>query len=227
MKNRRFIAPALLLALAVLGSTGAHAAAPVTVGTDDAGDWGADVDTTMGPIGDAIGQDLISAKIQDAGGGTVNFIIGLTSLPATGGIGESPRYLWEMTVNDLPIEIDGKFTNYSRGACDPTAKKCPPPRDPGSAPFLIRGDCDTSGNVAVCKEVGLVHATFDTASATITIPVPFSMLGVTSGCASIAPAVNTASFPGGSVIAIPSAFFSQNSMPNDKMTLDDAPVLIC
>jgi hypothetical protein len=68
---------------------------------------------------------------------------------------EATRYTWNLDVDPTPhlvtedgsnpdlksFDLDGKFTNFSRGACDPTAGTCPPPRNPGLQPFVLRGDC--------------------------------------------------------------------------------------
>ncbi|HEX2296247.1 MAG TPA: hypothetical protein VHN37_13185 [Actinomycetota bacterium] len=47
----------------------------------------------------------------------------------------------DFTVEGKHLELDGKFTNYSRGACDPAAGSCPPPVTPASSRFLVRGEC--------------------------------------------------------------------------------------
>ena len=184
---------------------------PVVVGTDEAGDWGAD--PQLAPIGDALGQDLVEASIGMADKTTVNFVIKLNSLPPSGGVPEFSRYTWDFLVDGESAQLDGKFTNYSRGACDPTSGQCPPPRDPGMQPFLVRGDCVTEGSVTTCQEKGLVNATFDAASATITIPVSLDVLGAKAG-SKIAPATGTF---GGTVAAVPSAFLSANNLPLDAL----------
>lgn len=205
-----------LMALA-LGSTVPSQAEAVSVGTDADNDWGNEVDPEAYPLGDALGQELVSASIDADDAGTVTFVIGLKSLPG-GGVPEVSRYTWDMDVNGTFVELDGKFTNYSRGACDPTAGKCPPARDPGSAPFSVRGNCALVGTVTTCQELALVHATFDEASATISIPVPVSLIADAGACATILPGVNIF---GGSISAIPSAFLSSSAMPLDFLTLDD------
>jgi hypothetical protein len=118
------------------------------------------------------------------------------------------------------MELDGKFTNYSRGACDPTSGQCPPPRDPGTAPFLVRGNCVTTSagsNVSTCQEIGLVHAKFDAAKATITIPVPLAMIKAKSG-SKIAPAMSDfTSLLGGPIVAVPATFLSESAYPADAL----------
>lgn len=202
-------------AFAPAGAT-AKAAKPVVIGTDAVGDFGTNVDANLGPLGDALGMDLVEASISgDAK--TINFAIKLNSLPPVGGTPEVARYVWDLNVNGEYVELDGKFTNYSRGACDPTAGTCPPPRDPGLQPFLVRGNCTTSTtgtNVTTCEEIGLVQATFDTATATITIPVPSAMIGAKPG-SKITPA--TTIF-GGTVSAAPAAFVSNTAGPVDTLT---------
>jgi hypothetical protein len=216
---RRFGVAVAAIALAVScfgGAASAGAVKPVVVGTDPAGDWGVAVDPTLAPVGDALGQDLVGASISgDAK--TINFVISVNSLPPTGGAPEISRYTWDFNVGKLFTEIDGKFTNYSRGACDPTAGNCPPPRDPGLYPFAIRGDCgvasDTGTTVTTCKEIGLVQATFDAAAGTITVPVPAALIHAKPG-SKITPAANLF---GGTVSAAPAAFFTSSAMPIDTL----------
>ena len=224
MKFKALFAAALaaVLAAALLAPTTAVAGAkskPLTVGKDSAGDWGSNTDPEIHPIGDALGMDLVGAQIGMADKKTVNFVIRLNSLPPSGGLPEIPRYIWSFTVNGNYAELDGKFTNYSRGVCDPTAGKCPPPRDPGLQPFFVRGNCvtDPTANLTTCQELGIVKATFDAAKATITIPVPLKLIKAKPG-SKIAPgASDFSSQAGGSIIAIPSAFLSRTDMPLDSM----------
>ena len=189
------------------------AAGPVVVGKDAANDWGTNVDPNIAPIGNALGQELVEASIGMADKKTVNFIIKVASLPAPGGMPEFTRYNWDFSVDGNSMELDGKFTNYSRGACDPTAGSCPPPRDPGSAPFFLRGNCSTVGTTIVCEELGLVNASFDAGSGTITIPVPLSMIKGKPGSKIMG---GTSDF-GGSIAAAASAFVSPFAAPNDNM----------
>jgi hypothetical protein len=207
---------ALFVVVATLVPHASHADV-IVVAHDLADDWGANFDTTVAPLGDALGQELIGAAIENDAPGHVNFIIQLKSLPASGGVPELSRYFWDFTVNGTLRELDGKFTNYSRGACDPTSGQCPPPRDPGAQPFLVRGNCASNGAAVVCEEIGLVHATFDVAAATITIPVSAELLGYT-GCAEIAPADDGF---GGMLTAVPSAFLSEPAGPWDSLVFDD------
>jgi len=217
---KRFITFLLLgAALAASSIPSAHAGKapkPFVVGTDAAGDFGANQDATLSPIGEALGMDLIEASIQQADAKTLNFIIKVSGLPPTGGTPEVARYVWTMQVGSELIQLDGKWTNYSRGTCDPTAGTCPPPRDPGMGPFMVRGNCTDNGGTAVtCEEIGLVSATFDAASGTITIPVATELLGAKKGT-KIANATQPGSgFTG--IWAIPSAWASQASMPLDDL----------
>ncbi|HET7482828.1 MAG TPA: hypothetical protein VFK89_08205 [Actinomycetota bacterium] len=219
IKRFAAVAGAVALAVSCFGTAAtAKTAKPLVVGTDAAGDWGQAVDPTLAPVGDALGQDLTGASISgDAK--TLNFVISLNSLPPTGGVPEISRYTWDFNVGKLFTELDGKFTNYSRGACDPTAGNCPPPRDPGLQPFSVRGDCgvasDTGTTVTTCKEIGLVQATFDAAAGTITIPVPAAMIHAKPG-SKITPAANLF---GGSISAAPAAFFTSSAMPIDTLVV--------
>ena len=192
----------------------AKSAKITTVGTDPEGDWGANADPTLGPLGAPLGQDIVSAGIsQDAK--NLNFVIQVSELPPMGGMPEFTRYTWELAVDGKYVELDGKYTNYTRGACDPTGNSCPPPRDPGAQPFVVRGDCASNGAVVVCKELGIVHATFDSASGTITIPVPIAMIGAHPGTKIAGNTQPDSGFSG--VSAQPSAFYSHSSAPYDSL----------
>lgn len=197
---------------------------PVVVGTDAADDWGSNVDGQLAPVGNQLGQELVEASIEKADATTINFVIKVAGLPSGGGIPELSRYVWTMTVDGTLLQVDGKFTNYSRGACDPTAGTCPPPRDPGMAPFMVRGNCTDNGGAAItCEEIGLVKGAFDVATGTITIPVPMELLGAKPGSV-IAHGVQTGSNFAG-VWAIPSAWASQADMPKDEMIITKAYVV--
>lgn len=198
---------------------GKKASGPQLVGEDPSGDWGAGVDPTIAPVGDALGQDLTAASIAMNGTDKIDFIIQLNSLPPIGGMPEISRYTWDMNVDGEFVELDGKFTNFSRGACDPTAGTCPPPRDPGLYPFSVRGNCGVTPigtvNFTTCEELALVPGTFDAGARTITITVPLDALGAKPG-SKITPGVNIF---GGSVSATPAAFVTNSAMPMDTMTL--------
>lgn len=219
MKARKYIAlvgaAAVAVSLFAGSATAAKAKKPMTVGTDDAGDWGANVDQTISPIGDAMGQDLTKASIS-LDGKNLNFIITVNSLPPIGGMPEFTRYTWDFNVNGKFTEIDGKFTNYSRGVCDPTSGQCPPPRDPGMQPFFVRGNCTVNeANITLCQELGIVEGQFDAGAATITVPVPLKLIGAKKG-SKITPATNIF---GGSISATPSAFFTSSAMPLDTLSV--------
>lgn len=191
---------------------------PFVMGTDPADDWGANVDPSIAPAGDSLGQELLEATIERADAKTLDFIIKVSSLPASGGVPEFTRYVWTITVDGELIAIDGKFTNYSRGTCDPTAGTCPPPRDPGPAPFVVRGNCTDNGGTAVtCEEIGLVQGEFDSAAGTITVPVTLDLLGAKPGTKIAHGTQAGSNFAG--VRAIPSVWASQGNMPYDEITL--------
>jgi hypothetical protein len=192
-------------------------AGPVVVATDPDNDWGTNAGDGLQGLGDALGQELTGATIAMADPTTVNFIISVKSLPSNGGAPEVSRYTWDATVDGAFVELDGKWSNYSRGACDPTSGQCPPPRDPGMQPFIVRGDCvtDANTNVTTCTELGLVHAKFDAAAKTITIPVPLDLIHGHTGSI-IAGGVNIF---GGNISAAPSAYFSSSGAPSDVMTM--------
>ena len=221
MKARKLVGLLGAAALAASLFTGtatvanAKAAKATVVGTDDAGDWGAAVDPNLGPVGDALGQDLTGASIS-FDGKNVNFVILVNSLPPTGGMPEFSRYTWDMMVDGKFVELDGKFTNYSRGVCDPTSGQCPPPRNPGMSPFFIRGNCAANeANVTICEEMGIVEGSFDATAKTITIPVPAELIGAKKG-SKIAPGTNIF---GGSISATPAAFVTSSAMPLDTLSI--------
>jgi hypothetical protein len=210
---------ALMTGRAVMPHAGAKAKkGPFVMGTDAADDWGMNVDPTLAPAGNALGEELVQASIQPKDSKTLNFIIKVASLPPSGGMPEFTRYVWTIMVDGELRQIDGKFTNYSRGACDPTAGTCPPPRDPGQAPFSIRGNCTDNGGAAVtCEEIGITNGTFDAAAGTITVPVTLDLLGAKPGSKITHGTQAGSNFAG--VWAIPSAFVSQGNMPYDEMLL--------
>ncbi|HJR46326.1 MAG TPA: hypothetical protein VJ927_12055 [Actinomycetota bacterium] len=218
----------LVMAASVLvaGPAGAEQAAkkrtgPQVLGTDDAGDWGCNQDCTLAPLAAVLGQDLVGASIGMADPKTLNFIIAVDSLPPTGGIPEFSRYTWEFAVDGEALQLSGAFTEYLRGICNPTYNPtiCPPPRDPGMSPFFIRkGGCTVGGP---CEEVALVHATFDAATATITIPVPMKAVGARTG-SKITPG---ASLFGGAIYAAPAAFVTQATLPADTMMISKTYVV--
>lgn len=216
------LAGAALLAAALTPAS----AAPknVVVATDEEGDWGAAsalADTPGQEIGPATGQDLVAAEIGMADKKTVNFVIKVASLPPTGGTPEVVRYIWSLQVDGEYVELDGKFTNYSRGTCDPTAGTCPPPRNPGTQPFLVRGNCttDPNANLTTCEELGIVQAAFDGGAGTITIPVPLELVNAKPGSIVEGGSSDFTSQAGGQILAIPSAFISRSDMPADGMNM--------
>jgi hypothetical protein len=186
----------------------------LTVGSDAAGDWGAAVAAESAPVGEQLGQDLVKATISKKGS-TINFIIQVTNLPANGGVPEGSRYNWDFMVDNQQRQLTGAFTEYLRGVCNPLYNPmiCPPPRDPGSTPFFLRtGSCAVS---EPCEEIGLVHATFDAAKKTITVPVPLKMMGGKPG-SKITPG---ASSFGPSIYSAPAAMVSHASAPADVLTV--------
>ncbi len=225
--NKKLLAlVAAAVAAAMVLPMGAAQAAkksgPVVVGTDDEGDWG---DGSNTAVGDALGQDLVSAAIGMADPKTVNFVIGLKSLPPIGGAPEVSRYTWDFAVDGEHLELDGKFTNYSRGTCDPTAGSCPPPRDPGLQPFLLRGNCRVDAtlpvNLTICDELAKIQGVFDPAEATITIPVSVEALGAKPG----SKITGIAGTFGGTISAAPSAFVTSSNFPMDLLVTTKTFVL--
>ena len=191
---------------------------PLTVGTDPAGDWGANQDASLAPLGEQLGQDLVKASVFKADKKTVNFIIQVSALPASGGVPEFSRYNWDFTVNGNAFQMSGAFTEYLRGTCNPTYNPavCPPPRDPGSAPFFIRqGGCLLGAPPGPCEEIAKVNATFDADTATITIPVPLKAIKAKKG-SKIGP--GTSAY-GPAIYSTPAAFVSNVTLPHDTLNV--------
>jgi hypothetical protein len=190
-----------------------------TLGTDDEGDWGKDVDGNISGLGNATGQDLIEAGMEMADKDTVNFVIKLKSLPAFGGVPEAVRYTWEFAVDGTPFQVSGGFTEFIRGTCNPLmTNTCPTggvPRNPGQAPFFVRnGPCTVGSD---CFEVALVNATYDTGEGTITIPIPTEAIEAKPG-SKITPG---ASIFGGTIYAAPGVLVTQAALPHDIMMVDE------
>lgn len=223
MKKLTLFLLVLTLAAAVITPAGLAAAkakkksGPVVVGTDDAGDWGANVDPTIAPVGAALGQELVEASIAMADSKTVNFVIKVSGLPPTGGIPELARYSWDFTVNGSAYGMSGNFTDYGRGVCYPAhTNSCPPPKDPGQQPFYIRqGPCTIgTGGLGECNLVATVQATFDVASSSVIIPVPLETLKAKPG-SKIGPGTN--SVFGSTIYASPAAISANANGPHDTM----------
>ncbi len=185
---------------------------PEVVGKDAPDDWGQDAFPGASEVGSALGQELVEAAIGMADAKTINFVIKVESLPPWGGWPEVTRYLWDMNVDNQGVQLDGKFTNYSRGICDPTSGQCPPPRDPGTQPFFVRTDCRAEAVGIVCTEKAIVKASFDAGAGTITIPIPLKVIDAKSGSE-----ISPANLFYGGVAAVPSAFASSTGMPLDLL----------
>jgi hypothetical protein len=228
LRKTLLAATACMTALALIAPPAAAAkkGGPMTVGTDDEGDWGGNTGLAGTPAqaaGGPTGQDLVEAQIGMADKETVNFIIKVSSLPPIGGVPEFVRYVWSVDVDGEYVELDGKYTNYTRGACDPTSGQCPPPRDPGLQPFIVRANCrpdPNANNITVCDEVGIVQAAFDAGEGTITIPVPLELMKAKAG-SKIGPGTSDfTSQLGGNLVALPTAFFAFTLFPADGITID-------
>jgi hypothetical protein len=205
---------------------GAYPTEPVVVGTQRAGTFGDDPEVAA--IGTALGADLREARISMPDPETVVFEIEVEELPSLGGTPEVIRYTWDMTIDGEVAQIDGKFSNYSRGTCDPTSGQCDPtegkmPRDPGERPFMFRGNLNQLDLAATTfnamEELDLIPADFDVDTATITVTVPVATIDLLEGvefgpCSRILPG---AGIFGGTVETAPSAFLSYGSFPSDTI----------
>jgi len=221
MKTRSLVsvllAGILLLGLLAPASTAAakKKGGPQVVGTDEI-DWGTNAGAgDLGPLGDALGQELIEASIGMADAKTVNFIIKVNSLPPNGGTPEISRYNWDFTINGDAFQLTGAWTEYLRGVCNPLhTGACPPPSDPGTQPFFLRqGPCTVGAD---CVVLATIQAVFDPAEGTITIPVPLEAVKGKPG-SKIGPGVSTF---GGTIYAAPAAVVSYASAPADTMIVD-------
>lgn len=207
---------AALFAPAASAGKKKKAAGPLVVATDAEGDWGGNVDATLAPLGDALGQDLTGAEIV-ADGKNINFVIKVTALPPTGGIPEFARYSWDFTVNGDAFGMSGNFTEYARGICYPAhTNTCPPPKDPGMQPFYVRqGPCTIgAGGLGECNLVATAKGVFDAANGTITIPVPMDAIKAKPG-SKIGPGTN--SVFGSTIYASPAAVSASPNAPHDTM----------
>lgn len=234
---KRIITAGAFAALtALIIPTSAHAES-ILVGEDVAGDWDSSTASApeAAPAGSPLGQDLIGASIEITED-TAIFGIQVTELLPIGGTPEATRYSWNLNLTDgdtvlTGLDLDGKFTNLSRGTCDPTAGTCPPPRDPNTslnAPFFLRGNCTTTAalpppsptpgtRLTLCEEFAVVSATFDPAAGMISIPVPLSALEAAAEQCSfaIAPGINNLQEGDAFLSASPSAFLTYGGMPMD------------
>lgn len=185
----------------------------------------------VGELGHELGADLLEARLRMPDLDHVEFQIELTNLPLVGGTPEVIRYTWDMLVDTgngpKEAQLDGKFTNYSRGACDPTAG-CDPsagsmPQDPGLQPFFWRGDLEPTpiGPVTfnAMRNYATVQADFDVDEATITVLVPVEAISMLSGvefgdCSQIIPGSGLNS---GVVESSLAAWLTSSAFPNDTL----------
>jgi hypothetical protein len=209
---------------------GKQKSGPQVVGTDPDNDWGTNVDPTIAPAGDLLGQELVEAAMEMADKDTVNFIIKLKSLPAPGGVPEFTRYGWDFSVDGDAMLISGAFTELIRGVCYPlhSDPACPPnfgdPAAAMDAPFFVRqGTCTVgAGGVADCTVRAIVSAAFDPAAGTITVPVPLEAIGAKPG-SKIAPLPN-ASFSA-TIYATSAAVVASPNAPHDAMLVTETFVV--
>jgi hypothetical protein len=184
--------------------------------------------------GHELGADLLEARIRMPDAEHVEFQIQTTNLPASGGAPEVIRYTWDMAVDTgegaKVAQLDGKFTNYSRGVCDPTAG-CDPtalgadggPTDPGLQPFFWRGDLEQldlgATTFNAMRNYATVPAIFDTDEDTITVSVPVEAISLIEGvewgdCSQILPG---AGLNGGVVESSFAAWLTSGAFPHDTL----------
>lgn len=239
MTHRRLLTvlAALLLAATLIAPVGAdeheegdsdlpYPTEWVTIGTQAAGTFG--TNEQQAQLGTMLGADLREARIRMPDAETVEFEIRVEELPATGGTPEFIRYTWDFFVDGEEAQLDGKYTNYSRGTCDPTSGQCDPengkmPRDPGERPFFFRGNLNqielplTTFNAM--EELALLRGDFDVEEATITVAVPVEAINLLDGvefeaCSEI---TSGSGLFGGTVETAPSAYVTYGSFPSDTI----------
>jgi hypothetical protein len=210
---------AALLLLGTLATTNSIAvAAPkhatVVVAKDPAGDWSAHLNPALAPLGDTLGQDLVSAAIT-AHPDTLDFTIATTSLPdqtARAGV-----FVWD-------LRVDGQWWRLSSFTCDPTEYVSATPAAPascvpdGDGLFFEVLECGTDRLVNIsanCSFRAAIQAVVDTAKASITIPVGRDLLAVRKGTV-ITP---MDAMQGGPIISGPLLPYGGSStFPGDAMT---------
>ena len=190
-------------------------AGPVVVGTDPADDWGSNAGAPA-EAGTALGMELVEASLTMADKETLNFVLKLNGLPASGGIPEAVRYAWDFTSDGVAYHLSGGFTELIRGTCNPlvTDPPCPPnvgdPATNTDGPFFLRqGPCTTT---AACTILDTFNATFDPATSTITIPVPLEAIEAKPGT-KIGPGAG----PYGTIYSSPQALVTVANVPMDSM----------
>lgn len=252
--TRLLIALSALLVLGLLpplaadehGESGYYPTEWVTVGEGQDDFTFAGGDPELSVIGHELGADLSNGSIRMLDAETLEFRIELHKLPANGGTPEAIRYTWDFHVADVDgdlqeAQLDGKWTNFSRGTCDPTSGQCAPPeampRNPGLQPFLFRanlqqaclgtdatGSC-TGLNFSGYDDLAVIQADFNPAGdgadipATITIEVPIDLFNQIEGvqldhCSEILPRPGLF---GGMIESMPAAFISSSAFPHDEV----------
>lgn len=157
----------------ILCTQGAVAAgngqSPRTVGRDPVGDWGSNVHSALGPLGEPSGLDLTEALISREGQDFI-FTFVLSSLPSDQPLPLS-AYRWSFTINrEVP---DVSWHEIRQAAPDPS----------GQILFQVL-NCATAdtttpvGGVSTnaCEEAGAVPAKVDAGVGTISVAFPIDML---------------------------------------------------
>lgn len=201
------------LALVVLGIAGGPASAKrsktMVVGKDAAGDWSKDINPALAPLGDQLGQDLVSATIDATSPTEIAFVFGLTSLPTD----QAPAsvLVWDFTIGD-------KWWRLTNALCDPssTVTGTPPavtPNPPTScvpepgvgATFELMecGDARVVNVFANCLARESVQAELDAGAGTISVSVSRDAIGAVKGSR-----IGPKDFPFGPVAARPAIPYS-------------------
>jgi hypothetical protein len=178
------VVPVLIFSLSATAQ--ARRRGPVVVGEDPAGDWALEGVPAGGQVGEALGQDLISASI-DAGKSTVTFIFGLASLDAQ----PSGVFTWDMTIGkkafritNLPcdpsdwVTAPGTLPDPNTGACESS------PAGPLTTFDLMECGVPRTVNIIYnCAYKSTIEAVVDTSADSISVSVPTDLLRAKGGAA--------------------------------------------
>lgn len=145
----------------------------VVVGRDAKGDWGANVDSSLNPIGDALGQDLVLATLGSRDGRTIDFSITVNALPENSSVSAATTYSWQFQLGEEHFVL----TNCDVARCSP--------EDSSTLLFeLYRCSEETIGGTTVrtCDElITSATAALVADKGLITIPIDAKTMGARAG----------------------------------------------
>jgi hypothetical protein len=160
----------------------AHAATPVKVFTDAAGDAG-NQDSGV-PGFDQVGFDLVGGSIVK-NGANLDFTVTEAAMPPNGALPEGFRFLWDFGVNGTEYRVTVKSADIGKpnpvnqedtdrvGKVDPTGF------------YRLEGKCSSDATLPVtminCHTLGYLTGKFDAASKSFTFSVPMAAVGAKTG----------------------------------------------